>query len=63
MVLLEVVFDRTVLVTLFLLLPPNGVEGVPSPHALHDVTLKSGEEIIIFSGISCGGENGDCGYY
>lgn len=41
----------------------NGVDGASSAYALDDVTLKSGEEYIIFSGVECNGENGDCGYY
>lgn len=41
----------------------NGVDGASSPCALDDVTVKSGQEYIIFSGVECSGENGDCGYY
>lgn len=41
----------------------NGVDGASSACALDDVTLKSGKEYMIFSGVECSGQNGDCGYY
>ena len=41
----------------------NGVDGASSAYALDDITLKSGEEYMIFSGVECSGQNGDCGYY
>ncbi|CAL9731256.1 hypothetical protein MOUN0_L04654 [Monosporozyma unispora] len=41
----------------------NGVDGAGSAFALDDVTLKSGQEYMIFSGTECSGPNGDCGYY
>lgn len=39
----------------------NGVSGASSAQALSDVTIKSGEEYMIFSGSECSGD--DCGYY
>ncbi|CAL9737241.1 hypothetical protein MOSE0_L06832 [Monosporozyma servazzii] len=41
----------------------NGIDGAPSAFALDDVTLKSGQEYMIFSGTECDGPNGACGYY
>ncbi|SMN20944.1 similar to Saccharomyces cerevisiae YBR162C TOS1 Covalently-bound cell wall protein of unknown function [Maudiozyma saulgeensis] len=39
----------------------DGVSGASSAYALDDITLKSGEEYMIFSGEECSGD--DCGYY
>lgn len=39
----------------------DGVSGAGSAYALDDITLKSGEEYMIFSGQECSGD--DCGYY
>ncbi|CCK68067.1 Tos1p KNAG_0A03880 [Huiozyma naganishii CBS 8797] len=39
----------------------NGVDGAGSAIALDDVTLKSGQEFMIFSGATCNGN--ECGYY
>lgn len=39
----------------------NGVDGAGSSYALDDVTLKSGQEFMIFSGVECSGN--DCGYF
>ncbi|CAI4275511.1 CCN_G0003580.mRNA.1.CDS.1 [Saccharomyces cerevisiae] len=41
----------------------DGVSGAASAQALGDVTIKSGNEFMIFSGEECSGNNGDCGYY
>lgn len=39
----------------------NGIDGAGSAFALDDVTLPSGQEYMIFSGVECNGN--DCGYY
>lgn len=39
----------------------DGVSGAGSAYALDDITLKSGQEYMIFSGAECA--NGDCGYF
>ncbi|CAB4255068.1 similar to Saccharomyces cerevisiae YBR162C TOS1 Covalently-bound cell wall protein of unknown function [Maudiozyma barnettii] len=39
----------------------DGISGASSAYALDDITLKSGEEYMIFSGAECSGN--DCGYY
>ncbi|QLL34751.1 hypothetical protein HG536_0H01260 [Torulaspora globosa] len=39
----------------------DGVSGASSAQALGDVTIKSGQEYMIFSGSQCSGN--DCGYY
>ena len=39
----------------------DGVSGAGSAYALDDITLKSGQEYMIFSGSECA--NGDCGYF
>lgn len=39
----------------------DGVSGASSPQALGDVTIKSNNEFMIFSGSKCSGN--DCGYY
>ncbi|AMD20782.1 HDR040Cp [Eremothecium sinecaudum] len=42
----------------------DGRSAAKSPTALGDVTLKSNEELIIFSGVSCDDTSiGDCGYH
>ncbi|CAI4037398.1 hypothetical protein SMKI_02G2730 [Saccharomyces mikatae IFO 1815] len=41
----------------------DGVSGATSSQALDDVTIKSGNEFMIFSGEQCSGNNADCGYY
>ncbi|CAI4055717.1 Tos1p SKDI_02G2720 [Saccharomyces kudriavzevii IFO 1802] len=41
----------------------DGISGAASAQALGEVTVKSGNEFMIFSGEKCSGNNDDCGYY
>lgn len=42
----------------------NGVDGAGSAFALDDITLASGQEYMIFSGVECDGQGSDgCGFY
>lgn len=41
----------------------DGVTGAGSPQPLGDVTIKSGQEYMIFSSTQCSANNAECGYY